>query len=305
MRMGFLGNATELARFLIRGIPRGAVGSIDATERCNLRCRHCYFFSPAYERAGDDDLERWRARFEAMRGAGEPLWGVTWVGGEPLLRPELILLGMRYFRFNKVVTNGTFPLPDWPRVSFVVSVDGTEAAHDRQRGARTYAKIRENVRRAPAGLNVVLHCCLTALNVDSIEDLLEEWRHEPIRGIVFDFYTPVAGLDDALWMGWERRDRAIARLLAAKRRHGDFLRVPRGVLRAMRRQTMRRYVGSPEVCALARKSFALGTRGERKRPCVLGEKADCGRCGCIVPYAMGRIERRDPEVIRFLFGGGF
>lgn len=303
--MGFLANAVALVRFLAAGIPPGAIGSIDVTERCNLRCRHCYFFSPGYALGGDQDLDAWRARFEAMRAAGDPLWGITWVGGEPLLRRELVELGMRYFRFNKVVTNGTIALPDWPRVSFVVSVDGTEEAHDRQRGARTYRKIRENVRAAGGRNNIVLHCCLTSINLGCIEDLLAEWRAEPIRGIVFDFYTPVAGLDDALWMGWERREEAISRLLAAKARYGDFLRVPRSVLRAMRRRSMSRYVGSPRACAFARKAFALGTQGERKRPCMLGDRADCGRCGCIVPYAMGKIERRDAEVVRFLFRGGF
>jgi MoaA/NifB/PqqE/SkfB family radical SAM enzyme len=303
--MGLVANVLEIAKLLARGLPPGAVGAVDATGRCNLRCAHCYFFSPAYEHGADLDLDGWRARFDALRAAGHPLWGVTWVGGEPLLRRELIELGMRYFRFNKVVTNGTIPLPDWPRVSFVVSVDGTEAAHDRQRGARTYGRIKENVRRAGPRANVVLHCCLTTINADCIEALLEEWRPEPIRGVVFDFYTPVEGLDDALWMGWEARERAVERLLAAKRRHGDFLRVPRAVLRAMRRGAMARYVGSPERCAFARKAFALGTRGERKRPCMLGEKADCARCGCVVPYAMGKIEERNAETARFLFRGGF
>lgn len=303
-----LGDAARLARFLGGAIPLDAVGSIDATERCNLRCRHCYFYSPAYdhETAGAASLEQWRARFDGLRARGFPFYGVTWVGGEPLLRPDLVALGMEYFRFNKVVTNGTIALPDWPRVSFVVSVDGTEAAHDLQRGARTYAKIKRNVRAAgERGLNVALHCCLTSLNIDAIEPLVAEWRAEPVRGIVFDFYTPVEGLDDALWPGWERREGAIDRLLALKRRHGDFIRVPRAVLRAMRRAAMDRYVGSPRTCAFARRAFAWDPRGERRRPCMLGEKADCARCGCIVPYALGKIERRDPEVVRFLFRGGF
>src|SRR5438128_3953627 len=171
---GLISDAFALGRFLLDGIPPGVLGSIDATDRCNLRCKHCYFFSPHYEQAGALDLEAWRARFEAMKAAGRRLYGVTWVGGEPLLRKDVIELGMRYFRFNKVVTNGTIPLPRWPRVSFVVSVDGTAAAHERQRGARTYGKIKANVRAAAPRLNVALHCCLTSVNVDCIEDFLDE-----------------------------------------------------------------------------------------------------------------------------------
>jgi MoaA/NifB/PqqE/SkfB family radical SAM enzyme len=295
----------QLARLLSGGIPLDAVGSIDATGRCNLRCKHCYFFADEAAIGPDLDLDGWRARFEALRREGFPFWGVTWVGGEPLLRPDLVELGMRYFRFNKVVTNGTQPLPAWPRVSFVISVDGTEAAHDRQRGGKTYATIRETVRAAGGRLNVSLHCCLTALNLDAIEPLVAEWRREPVRGIVFDFYTPVRGLDDALWPGWEARERAVERLLALKRRHGAFIRVPRSVLRAMRRREMRRSVGSPARCAFARRAFALGTDGERKAPCMLGPEADCERCGCVVPYAMGKVEAWDRETVRFLLGGGF
>src|SRR6185436_6944183 len=117
--------------------------------------------------------------------------------------------------------------------------------HDRQRGGRTYRKIKETVRAAQGPrtggsrevrLNVTLHCCLTSLNVETIEALVEEWRAEPVRGIVFDFYTPVRGLEESLWMGWERRERAIERLLAAKDRWGDFIRVPRGLFKAMRRK---------------------------------------------------------------------
>jgi MoaA/NifB/PqqE/SkfB family radical SAM enzyme len=30
--------------FRLFGLPRNAFGSIDVTQKCNLRCKHCYFF---------------------------------------------------------------------------------------------------------------------------------------------------------------------------------------------------------------------------------------------------------------------
>ena len=123
-----LPSAFEVAKlgFRLFGVPRNAFGSIDVTQKCNLRCKHCYFFEHEQpERALSVDewvalLEGWkrtRSRWEF------PFYQCSWVGGEPLLRPEVIARCRKFFRYNLVVTNGTLPLPDWPDVDFYVSVD--------------------------------------------------------------------------------------------------------------------------------------------------------------------------------------
>ena len=117
-------------------------------------------------------LESWkrsRSRWEF------PFFQCSWVGGEPLLRPEVIERCRKYFRYNLVVTTGTLPLPNWAGVDFYVSIDGDEEVH---------------------------------------EDLRQR-----------DFYTPMEGIDDPLWISWQDRDPVIDRLLILRRNYPDSLRV--------------------------------------------------------------------------------
>src|SRR4029453_4206674 len=88
------------------GLPKYAVGSIDVTNRCNLRCEHCYFFAedPAHEK--ELSVEKWIEKLEAMKAAGHPMMLCTWVGGEPMVRKQLIDAGRGYFKHNNIVTNG-------------------------------------------------------------------------------------------------------------------------------------------------------------------------------------------------------
>jgi hypothetical protein len=39
-------------------------------------------------------------------------------------------------------------------------------------------------------------------------------------------------------------------------------------------------------CVFVKHGLALDAAGQVKLPCVIGEKADCIRCGCIVPFSI-------------------
>ncbi len=119
------------------------------TEKCNLRCRHCY------QRGQVTDLTR-----EEIYGAMDNIcttiksWadeynmemspGFQFTGGEPLLRPELfeILDRAAAMEFStSLMSNGTLLTRETARliretgVSDVqVSLDGRLAVHDRIRG---------------------------------------------------------------------------------------------------------------------------------------------------------------------------
>jgi MoaA/NifB/PqqE/SkfB family radical SAM enzyme len=64
-------------------------GSIDVTKRCNLRCEHCYFFAEEHKER-ELTVDEWIEHFEAMKAAGDPMLLCTWVGGEPMVRKEVI-----------------------------------------------------------------------------------------------------------------------------------------------------------------------------------------------------------------------
>src|SRR5258705_13955211 len=89
--------AAQIGKLFVSGLPKNAVGSIDVTNRCNLRCEHCYFF--AEDHAGEKELsvEKWVEKLEAMKAAGHPMMLCPWVGGEPMVRKKLIDAGRKYF----------------------------------------------------------------------------------------------------------------------------------------------------------------------------------------------------------------
>lgn len=267
-------------------LPKNTFCSIDVTNRCNLRCNHCYFYS--YDQDGTPELstDEWLARIEKMQKGRAAFFSCTWVGGEPLLRRELIERGRRFFRANRVVTNGTLPLPDWQDVEFHVSVDGTQVHHDAIRGKGCYTKIRENLSEsACAKLNVAIACCLNRTNVDCIEALVREWRRIPhIRHILFDFFTPIRGVKEDIWLTFDERNRALDILEGLKRRYGSFIGGPPATFDLMRSANRHLAVGAN--CVFIRHGRAFDSWGNIKRPCVMGSKADCDRCGCIVPFSI-------------------
>lgn len=275
------------AVFLSIGFPKDAFGSVDLTNRCNLRCKHCYFF----EQENPEELsdEAWLKTFEKMGTGWKKTRSVTWIGGEPLLRKELIEHGKKYFAHNLIVTNGLIPLPHWPEVHFHISLDGDEAAHEKMRNQKgIYKQIMKNADRPE--LNVVMAYCISSLNAHVVEKVLEEWRQVGIRGFLFSFYTPIESIKDPLFPGWDERDALIDRLCELKEKYGDYIQNDARVLQLMKRKNSKTVTDN---CLFTSKGFSLDPMGNRKAKCMMGEKADCDKCGCIVPfYLHWRTERK-------------
>lgn len=282
-------------------LPKNTFCSIDVTNKCNLRCAHCYFFSYDQDRGPELSIEEWISRIEAMQKGRGAFFSCTWVGGEPLLRQELIERGRRFFRSNRVVTNGTFPFPNWEDVEFHVSVDGTEKLHDAIRGTGCYAKIKKNISDPKAAdLNIAIACCLNRTNIGCVEELLTEWRQMPnVRHVLFDFFTPIKGdgslfqkgpvpfekvPDSDLWLTFAERDRALDKLEELKRKFGSFIGGPPLTFTLMRERNRHRAIG--KSCIFLNNGTAFDAWGNVKKPCVIGPKADCDKCGCIVPFSV-------------------
>jgi len=274
-------NLGSLTRMMVFGMPANAVGSIDATKRCNLRCEHCYFFAEEHKEV-ELTVDQWVEKFEAMKAAGDPMLLCTWVGGEPLVRKKLIDVGRKYFKHNTIVTNGTMELPDWTDCTWVISIDGTEEAFAKMRAPGIYQKIKENVLRHP-DLKIQISCVLTSLTVDCIEDLIIEWGPLARGGIIFDFFTPVNKLDESLWLDWETRDRIIDDLIALKRKYPGVINMLDSTLDLMRSKNSRSVTDN---CLFKEKAFTLGADGNPKGKCMMGDNADCDKCGCVVPFYM-------------------
>lgn len=265
---------------------------MDVTNQCNLRCVHCYFFEQ--ELGGDLDVDLWEEKILALKKRSKFLHSCTWVGGEPLLRQEVIERCKKYFLHNLIVTNGTIPLPDWPEVYFHLSIDGNEEAHEKMRRRKNlYPLMKKNCSRKD--LHVTGAMCVTSINVDTIEEVVEDWAHHThLKGIMFDFYTPIQGLKDELWIGWEKRDAVLDRLKELKKKYGNFIAMEDRVIELMKSSHSKKVT---DHCIFEKKGYSLTTTGEIKEKCMLGPKADCNRCGCVVPYYLHyRVEK--PTILK-------
>ena len=160
------------------------------TERCNLRCRHCYQEGAKVEELSKETifgiideiaqmLQAWRANYDLEF---QPSFNVT--GGEPFLRPDFfdILERMAAIGFEiYVLSNGTVitkdrarRLADLPVHGVQVSLEGPEEIHDFIRGPGSFAASLRGIRTLiDAGVKVSLNATLSKLNAGHFRDLVD------------------------------------------------------------------------------------------------------------------------------------
>src|SRR3989344_3869035 len=157
---------------LTRRVPKFPItAAFEVTSRCTLKCKHCYWWRDKHGKELNDD--EFYAKVTEIKRNYPTLISAVWLGGEPLLRAELVDKCRKLFVFNDVITNGTLPLPLWKNVQFCCSVDGTEEYDEAQRGKNTYKRVKENINRPD--INVNINCVITKINQVCIEKFVEEW----------------------------------------------------------------------------------------------------------------------------------
>jgi MoaA/NifB/PqqE/SkfB family radical SAM enzyme len=277
--------------FFLFGFPKNGFGSVDVSKECNLRCRHCYFFEQDYE--GELSVTQWIEKLEALKSESKaweyPFFQCSWVGGEPLIRKDLIERGRHLFRYNTVVTNGTIPLPDWPDVNWYISIDGDEEHHEWIRKKKgIYKRAMKNVQEHP-NLQVTIAYMITKQNVQCIEQAVIDWAKAGAAHMTFDFYTPIETIEEDLWLPFEERDQVLDMLIELKRIYGDFFSLPERAFRLMKSDVCKTVTDN---CLFSKKSFSFTPQGDFKEKCMMGPKADCDRCGCVVPFYMASLTNR-------------
>jgi heme d1 biosynthesis radical SAM protein NirJ len=162
--------------------PPGPVVIWNLVRRCNLACRHCYSISADVDFPGELTTPQILRTLDDLRAFGVPALILS--GGEPLLHPDLEAIGRRAKALGFYVglsTNGT--LIDEARTARLadvgfdyvgISLDGTEATHDRFR--RKAGAFRASLAGArllrDAGLKVGLRFTLTQDNADDLPALI-------------------------------------------------------------------------------------------------------------------------------------
>jgi SynChlorMet cassette radical SAM/SPASM protein ScmE len=142
------------------------------TNRCNLRCKYCYYFASPSDVGADLPTKEWLQFIDEMGKCS--VMNVILAGGEPFCRedlPEIISrIVQNRMRFG-ILTNGTLItenmakfLASTRRCDWVqVSIDGSiPTTHDACRGPGSFRKAMEGIRRlqeheVPIRVRVTIH----------------------------------------------------------------------------------------------------------------------------------------------------
>ena len=172
---------------------------LEVTDRCNLRCRHCYLGD-----AGSSDLDWEAARrvldeFDAMGGLR-----LMVTGGEPLLYPHFDLLNRelagRSYR-PVLITNGTLlEGVDLKGLNFrevQFSVDGLEEGHDHLRGKGTFRRVMRALRATlDAGIDASVATVIHSRNLGQLEDLGEMLSEMDVSSWTLEFPVACGRMDE-------------------------------------------------------------------------------------------------------------
>ena len=265
---------------------------VDVTDRCNLRCKHCFYFREEHDSL-EMDADEFLKGLKILQERHNII-SMGWSGGEPMFRPEVVQTGSKFFKMNQLFTNGTLPIPRMRRFITFISMDGTADIHDEIRGKGTYEKIMKNLEITKAR-PVIFLSTLHTNNEHCIEDMLEAFSKigPPVIGISFMLFTPLKEYKQLkgyqhsqtqkkfLNLTWEGRDQIINRLLELRKSYPRFLLNEDVVLEMMLSKNAKE---AATRCNMPIRTLTLDLNLNRKLPCVLGAGVDCSMCGCPFPY---------------------
>jgi radical SAM protein with 4Fe4S-binding SPASM domain len=171
---------------------------LNVTEKCNIRCVHCYWEEyGAHKDPSLDQIEQILRRFKKLgrhyRETGRHI--LTLGGGEPLVRSDLekiIKLSVRRGFRVRLVTNATILTDKRARALrkaglkiAQVSLDGAcEETHDRVRGKGNWARSMQGIQALKnAGIFVILsYVLLPGINMEEAPRLLDLARKLKVAG---------------------------------------------------------------------------------------------------------------------------
>ncbi len=152
---------------------------LQLTNRCNLRCRHCYIGDDTPRELTAVQVRSVLKEFEEMQGLR-----VLLTGGEPLLHSQFEEINEMLpdlFLRKVLFTNGVLLKKDVLKRLKVheiqVSIDGMGPAHEALRGAGTFAIALDAVRRSlDAGFEVSVSTMIHRGNLKDFDAMEEQFK---------------------------------------------------------------------------------------------------------------------------------
>lgn len=264
-------------------------GSADITNICNLHCTHCYWWLNRKEEESLT-LEQWEKIIDE-KFKKHHIFIVTLVGGEPLMKPDIVELFVKKFPKRAcVVTNGTYQLPHFENLYFYwISIDGTREIHNKIRGDGSWEKTRKNVIEYvntygnKAWKDIWITMTINSENFKSIKKVISDWKDFSNK-IGFQFHTPFMK-NDPLWIPFgDIRDKVVDEIIEMKENeYKDYIVNPKKQLEIMKRSWGGR--GSTPINCPTWTILSLDHMGQEKLPCCIGSseknslKPRCEDCG--------------------------
>ena len=264
-------------------------GSADIINVCNLHCDHCYWW---LNRKENEELtvEQWKKIIDE-KFKKQHVFIVTLVGGEPMMRPEVVELFVKEFPKRAcVVTNGTYPIPNLKDIYFYwISIDGTEKIHNNIRGDGTWAKTRKNIidyvekNGEKAWKDIWITMTINSRNYMTVKQVIEEW-YDYSNKIGFQFHTPFMK-GDPLWLPFgEKRSKVVDDIITMQENgYKDYIVNPKSQLEIMKKSWGGK--GTTPIDCPTWAILSVDHLGREKSPCCIGSaennsmKPRCEECG--------------------------
>jgi len=256
---------------------------VNVTNRCNLKCQHCFIFREGNPNRAEGEMKPERVLSELQRLRDRHgVRFMMWMGGEPMLRWRTLEKGLSLFPRNSITTNGTVPLKDFgPDVTYVVSLDGPREVNDAVRGEGVFDKVMKTLAAIPEGFRskLVVQCVMHRANQDHAEELVRALLPTRAPGMTFSFYVPRAGeVSPRAWETNEERETAVDIVVELKRRYPGFIWNSSRSLELLRPAAAKLVT---DHCPMMRTMLPLYIEGDHFTTpfCCYGNDVDCDRCG--------------------------
>jgi MoaA/NifB/PqqE/SkfB family radical SAM enzyme len=274
---------------------------VNITNRCTLRCKHCFIYRENNPNSSRHEMETSRmVRKIAEMQQRHGIHTMLWMGGEPLLRPDVLREGAKLFGQNNVTTNGTLDLIDLPRCIYIVSLDGPPQVNDLIRGQGAFEKVMRTLARVPEEFEptVMVQCVVTKFNEDSLEELVERLRPTRAEGMTFSFYVPRKNDEtEFTWGSLQRRDKAVREAMRLKEKYRDFIW---NSTRGLELTLSHNAPAVVEHCPSQRFVYPIWLEGDDfTQPfCCYGNDVDCKLCGAWVVFHIAAKMEKDPVLAK-------
>ena len=242
---------------------------IDVTDSCNLRCKHCYHFQEK-EDAKTQDLQTcvWEKRFNELYKSG--IRAVLLVGGEPALRPDVLMLADKTFPLVYVITNGTIRIPEKFNHRLFISLDGLPKTNDNIRGNDVFSKVMKNYSEDK---RAIINMTLTSGNYNELEGVIRIAEEKGFDGVVCNICAGGTDRVSSMVVPKEERGALITEMKRVKALSPKRFLMTKAMIKWYE------FPDHRDSCTWRNGALHFNVSWN-KRKCF-GNNVDCSNCGCL------------------------